>query len=259
MTIRKNIVMIAPSINPYPPGRQLFASNTPGYTTIKTIPANVAAVKIDLYGANGIASSVGNPGGKGGVVTAIVDTSTIKDLVIVQGSIAASNTEAAYNATDIRLVYNGSVTETASLQSRILVAGGGGSASLGTSNNKGWGDEGAAGGGTTGAGRPGRQNGGSFSRASTGGTQTAGGTGFKAGAFGLGGAGGSDYGGTFGAGGAGWYGGGSGSSAYEVKVGGAGGSSYADPNYCSEVEHIQGGNNTEYGYPWCSITVYKSN
>ena len=117
-------------------------------------------------------------------------------------------------ASDIR-VTNGTWNAAASLNSRIIVAGGGGSYG-------GPYQQGGYGGGTTGG------NGqGNYGSGGTGGTQTAGGSG-NAGSFGIGGNGTAANGGYGGAGGGGWYGGGGVTSpdSGDDDKGGGGGSGY---------------------------------
>lgn len=134
-------------------------------------------------------------------------------------------------ASDIRLT-GGAWNNTASLQSRILVAGGGGGRGCASSHNPGHG------GGLVGATT--YNSSGTYAGASaSGGSQTAGGTAvgkFKGSGSGTGGFG---YGATAGqcaaGGGGGWYGGGS-----EYTAGGGGGSSYVN------------------GYPGCNTTYKKA-
>lgn len=179
-----------------------------------TVPSTCTYIDIDCTGAGS--------GNKGGRVQCRLKVTPNQTLYL-----AVATTSNPYNATDIRTDGTGLTDET-SLQSRLVVAGGGG-----------W--NGYSGGGA-GGGLVGGNGGG------TGGTQTAGGTGHKGGwgygedgQFGLGGT--SSRGGT---GGAGWYGGGGGGCDtgqffYQyLTTGGGGGSSYTHPTLCSAVRHTQG-------------------
>lgn len=190
--------------------------------------------KIELWGAQGGYRSSSSYGGKGGYATATMNLSSLSDLYIYVG--ASGNTggkSGGWNgggsrytysggggATDIRTVDTGSIwSNTTGLNSRLLVAGGGGSDGA---KNK----TGGAGGGTTGQSMT--QN---YGSGGGGGTQTAGGTGGynNSGTFGKGGTGlyrSSGYGG---AGGGGWYGGGGAypDSSVDDDRGGGGGSGFA--------------------------------
>lgn len=194
-----------------------------------TVPAGVTQITVDAVASKGLDGS-GASGGNGGRVQAILPVTAQQELYIVVGDIPASAATASYNASDIRTDNTG-ITNNTSLQSRLIVAGGGGS---------GYGSrEGGAGGGLTG----GNATSASSTTGGYGGTQTSGGSGGKvasSGSFGLGGNGSNGS-----AGGAGWYGGGGGRN-----VGGGGGSSYTNSS-CYDVVHTQGYNN---GVGYISIT-----
>lgn len=213
--------------------------------TIWTVPENVTSIKVDCAGAQG------NTGGYGGRVECFLSVTPKEILYLTIGKVPANWNIAEYNASDIR-------TAADDLNSRLVVAGGGGSRCNHVAS-------GGAGGGLTGG--AGSSSG--YVSAGAGGTQTAGGAGgyptigvsighahtAPNGSFGLGGSGTvCGYEGNGGAGGAGWYGGGGGSGAWN-KVGaftstGGGGSSYANPNLCSEVIHTQG---YQYGNGYISF------
>ena len=197
-----------------------------------TIPNNVSSLHIECVGGSGYG------GGNGGSVECDMEVTSGDTYYLKVGQALSSNAP-AYNASDIRTDNTG-LLDTTSLQSRIIVAGGGGSNGQSQANGAG-----GAGGSLVGAsgGTPGYGAGG------TGGTQTSGGycTGSKngngaSGTFGLGGAGT----GGGGAGGAGWYGGAGGGYGGHNSVwyagGGGGGSSYTDANLCTNVVHTQGVN-----------------
>lgn len=176
-----------------------------------------------------VASSGGASGGNGGRVECDLDVEPNQTLYIFVGG-----KDNAYNASDIRTDITGA-TDTVSLQSRLVVAGGGGW----NGNGKG-----GAGGGLTGA--AGRNYG--DGRGGGGGTQTGGGGGGGHGnVFGRNGAGGSFGlgGGSESRGGAGWYGGGGGGRGWYVQSsstsgGAGGGSSYTVEGLCTNVIHTQG-------------------
>lgn len=187
-------------------------------------------IRVDVVGSKGW------NGGNGGRVQCDLTVTPNQVIYISVGNIPSNRYSPTYNAADIR-TNNSGLTDTTSLQSRLVVAGGGGS----TGNQSG---SGGAGGGLAGG------NGyGGDGKSAYGGTQTSGGSGGAAGA-----AGGNGYAGQFGlgggtgstdagAGGAGWYGGGGGghSAYYQVWGGnGGGGSSYTDANLCGNVVHTQG-------------------
>lgn len=198
------------------------------------VPSNITSIIVDCVASKGtVAGSVA--AGKGGRVQCTLSVTPNQTLYIMVGGVPSSANIASYNASDIR-TNNAGVTNTTSLNSRIIVAGGGGSA----------GTEGSSTG--NGGGLTGGYVDGNNGKNGRGGTQTAGGAG---GAGGLGGSAGSA--GTFGlggngsyqnsgSGGAGWYGGGgAGHYSYYGAAGGngGGGSSYTN-NQCTDVIHTQG-------------------
>lgn len=201
-----------------------------------TVPSYVTKIQIDCVGSRGNSGS--ETGGYGGRVQCKMNVTPGQKFYLTVGSIPSSASTASYNASDIR-TNNAGITDTTSLNSRLVVAGGGGSGSTSYSSAKG-----GAGGGTTGEDGANQTS----SGGGKGGTQSAGGargstsvvypTYGQAGSFGLGGKG--AYGGT---GGAGWYGGGGGSGGGYVTTicgGGGGGSSYTNSELCSDVIHTQG-------------------
>lgn len=203
-----------------------------------TIPAGTRKVHIDCVaskGRNGKAT-----GGKGGRVQCDLNVTAGQTLYVVVGDIPPSNSS-YYNASDIRTDNTG-ISDTTSLQSRILVAGGGGS---GGDADRNYFSNGGNGGGLTGEQGVGGRN----AAGGQGGTQTAGGSGSwggsnaggSRGSLGLGGNGGNGGG----VGGAGYYGGGGGGTdghkAKYWRSGGGGGSSYTNEN-CQNVVHTQGYN-----------------
>ena len=212
-----------------------------------TFPANATNIRFEALGAQG-----GKTGGAGGLVTGEF-TGVPSVLYITVGGAGGSNTSepGGFNgggtsggsagvegsgggASDIRTGY--------SLNSRIVVAGGGGG------RGSGLGAGGGAGGGLVGAsGRTGQASGG------LGGSQSAGGLGGATngqgssgtqGNLGVGGTGGFGplHGG--GGGGGGYYGGGGGGadsdSCCTDAGGGGGGSSYTDSSLITNVVHTQG-------------------
>lgn len=216
--------------------RELTFNPSSGLQTYK-VPSWVSKIHVDCVASSGYNSTDSN--GKGGRVQCDLPVTGGQTLYIMVGGQPSSNA-VQYNASDIR-TNNAGVTNTTSLQSRLLVAGGGG-----TRSN--WGGSrgvGGNGGGLTGsAGATGDGAGGG-----QGGTQSAGGAGGytsawgqsgSAGTLGLGGRGADGQGG---AGGAGYYGGGGGGDysyyGYTGSGGGGGGSSYTN-NQCTNVSHTQG-------------------
>lgn len=216
------------------------------------VPTGVGHLRFEVVAARGMATTSTNivAPGKGGKVTGILTVSQNQKLYIYVGGTGTTSGSAistpVYNASDIRTSNEG-ITNTTSLQHRLIVAGGGGNGANtngGTANQ-----DGGAGGGLTGGNSLNPGTGG------YGGTQTAGGAagnGYdghpgQPGGFGLGGSA-TGFNVFFGgAGGAGWYGGGgSGSywyaSWYANVAGGAGGSSYTHPSLCTSVVHSQGVN-----------------
>lgn len=191
-------------------------------------------LRVDCVGSKGFNGD--RTAGKGGRVQCEMTVTPNQILYITVGASPTSQT-AVYNAADIR-TNNAGITNTTSLQSRLIVAGGGGNGasaySAGNGGNGG-GTTGQAGASVTGGGGGG------------GGTQTAGGAGGSYASY-FGGGRGED--GKFGLGGnrnggrggAGWYGGGSGGAgSYGTNWagGGGGGSSYTS-SACSNVVHTQG-------------------
>lgn len=208
--------------------------------TSYTVPQDVEKIRVQLAGAKGY----GTNGGNGGLVECDLDVTEGETLYLKVGSIPSSASTASYNASDIRTDNTG-LLDTTSLNSRLVVAGGGGSESTAPLKA----GIGGAGGDTTGG------KGGGASRdneGGSGGTQTEGGargsTGGQyafygnKGGYPLGGTG--VYGGT---GGAGWYGGGGGSGGPGICGGGGGGSSYTKADVCSNIIHKQGANSSN-GY-----------
>lgn len=204
--------------------------NPSGSFQTYVVPKGVTKLQVDCVAAKG------NGNGYGGRVQCVLSVTPGQTLYLAVGSASTSAATPTYNASDIRTNGNG-ITDTTSLQSRLVVAGGGGN----TGNQAGTGGHG---GGLTGAagsdvdgksGKGGTQTGGG-----AGGGSGLGGQGGGVGSFGLGGTGGH---GVAGAGGAGWYGGGGGgTSAWGSTLGGngGGGSSYTNPSRCTSVVHTQG-------------------
>lgn len=226
-------------------GSQTF--NYTGTLQTYTVPNGVTSVQVDCVGAAGYTASL--EGGLGGRVKCNLSVTPGQELKVWVGQAHSQITTPEYNASDIR-TSSADITSTDGLNSRLIVAGGGGD---GSQTNWGGGEGGHGGGLIGGSGR------GGYGTVATGGTQTAGGEGGTHGAaygggsgkgnsgtFGLGGATKAYGAGSGGCGGAGYYGGGGGSMctvnkvAYVNGVSGAGGSSYTDPDLCSEVKHTQG-------------------
>ena len=194
------------------------------------------------------------PPGKGGKVDCVLSVTPGQILYVYVGYAGPDQTNfdcqtPKYNASDIR-TNNTGILDASSLQSRLVVAGGGGNGAK-QANNYGWY-----------AGDGGGLIGGTGSGSGAGGTQTAGGAHAQGGdghdgadgGFGLGGAANVGFN-VFpaGAGGAGWYGGGGGASywfsgSYANSQAGGGGSSYTHPTLCTNVVHTQGANNEMTGY-----------
>jgi hypothetical protein len=202
-----------------------------------TVPSGVNSITVDLQGAQG--GSTSSSGGLGGRVQLTLSVTSNSTLYFYVGGQGINNGVGGYNgggtasgishgasgggATDIR-------TSIADLNSRLVVAGGGGGASAGS-----YPGVGGAGGGLIGGNGP---TSGSFV-GGKGGTQSAGGAGGSgycspaAGSFGQGGGTANMY--HCPAGGGGWYGGGQG-----AVMGGGGGSSYTNGSFASSVTHTQG-------------------
>jgi hypothetical protein len=201
------------------------------------VPSGVNSITVDLQGAQG--GSTSSSGGLGGRVQVTLSVSSNSTLYFYVGGQGINNGVGGYNgggtasgishgasgggASDIR-------TSIADLNSRLVVAGGGGGASAGS-----YPGVGGAGGGLTGGNGP--TSGGFVG--GKGGTQSAGGAGGSgycspaAGSFGQGGGTANMY--HCPAGGGGWYGGGQG-----AVMGGGGGSSYTNATFASSVTHTQG-------------------
>lgn len=216
-----------------------------------TIPSGITKLKVDCVasaGTVGAGDREDNTPGKGGRVQCTLAVTPGQTLYIYVGNIPPASAWASggiYNASDIR-TNNAGITDTTSLNSRLIVAGGGGSARH--TSNRHYTGAGGNGGGLTGADGT---FGGYDSKGGTGGTQSAGGS--RYGKLGLGGGGTTSTAG--GAGGAGYYGGGAGTTTGHNSVwytgGGGGGSSYTNLTYCSNVVHTQGYND---GIGYVAIT-----
>ena len=210
-----------------------------------TVPTGIKQIRVDCVAAQGW----GTKGGKGGRVQCVVNVTPGQVLHVNIGKQHTVYNDGTYDASDIR-------TDTDDLNSRIVVAGAGGSAAV--SKWLGWiNSDGGNGGGLTGGSASGTST--TSGVGGTGGTQEAGGNGAyysmylssrtaSKGTFALGGAPSSERGGS-GYGGAGWDGGGGGVDGYyyagssefgESGAGAGGGSSYTHPTLCSEVVHTQG-------------------
>lgn len=211
------------------------------------VPVYVTKIQVDCVAASGHNQRGGNTfGGKGGRVQCYLNVTGGQTLYLWVPENPTGQTYSEtlmYNAADIRTNNDGLLNNT-SLQSRLIVAGGGGETYYGTNQVGAGGD----GGGET------ADNGGSVTLGGggKGGTQSAGGAG---GSKGSGTGGGSGHQGSFGlggtswagnvwrgVGGSGWYGGGSGgASTYyqDGQGGGGGGSSYINTNLCSQIPNIE--------------------
>lgn len=232
------------------------------------VPLGVKKLLVDCVAARGkqpTGKYFGNKynAGRGGRVECVLDVKSRQVLRIWVAKEPADIKIAEYNASDIRTSNAGVLTEEG-LNSRLIVAGGGGS---GAENNwSGW--EAGQGGGLVGGSTLDSYG------LSTGGTQTAGGynnnyaspygsSPGKPGKFGLGGDGTQCASAVGGAGGAGWYGGASGNSflasnrtGVSDSRGGGGGSSYTNPELCSDVIHTQGYSEAT-GNGWIILTPVK--
>ena len=89
--------------------------NASGSFQTYTVPNGVTSLEVDCVGSRG-----GGNGGKGGRVRCILSVTAGQTLYIIVGS-----QDSAYNAADIR-TNNAGITDTISLNSRLVVAGGGG-------------------------------------------------------------------------------------------------------------------------------------
>lgn len=206
-----------------------------------TVPQYVSKIHVDCVASKGYLRTVLSTGavaGKGGRVQCDLDVTPGQTLYLYVGAIPSQGNTAEYNASDIR-TNNTGVTDSTSLNSRIIVAGGGGSTRTGENRVY----TGSAGDGGGLVGEDG-DFGGYDSQGGKGGTQSSGGS--PGGTFGLGGNGSQSN-----CGGAGWYGGGHGTVTGHNSVfyvgGGGGGSSYTDDTKCSNVVHTQGYNDDQ-GY-----------
>ena len=209
-----------------------------------TVPAGIASVTVDAFGAQGGNTPNVAGGGKGGRVQATLAVTSGATLFIYVGGQGASNSNGGYNgggtangvqygasgggATHIATASGLLSTLSASQSSVLLAAGGGG--------GSGYYNGGGAGGGLTGG--KGTDYNATWTGGS-GGTQSAGGAAGNAycsspvaGSFGQGGGNGSYH---CTGGGGGWYGGGQGAVG-----GGGGGSSYTNATYSSSITHTQG-------------------
>ena len=230
----------------------LIFINTSSNTSF-VVPENISNLYVDCVasrGRNGKSS-----GGKGGRVQCDMEATEGQTLYIKVGAIPTTDS-AEYNASDIR-TNNDGLLNTASLQSRLIVAGGGGN---GSDADRNYFYPGGDGGGLVGQTAISARN----AAGGGGGTQTDGGSSYTSsgtkgqyGTFGLGGNGTAAS-----AGGAGWYGGGGGSTnGHDAKYwhsGGGGGSSYTKASVCSNVVHTQGYNNGT-GYVKVGINGVKIN
>ena len=219
-----------------------------------SVPDGVTEIKVDCVGSKGANYSTAT-GGKGGRVQCVLPVTPGQMLYVYVGATNADPKISEYNASDIRTDNTG-VTNTTSLNSRLIVAAGGGSASESLYN-------GGDGGGLTGANGSGRIN-----TYGNGGTQSAGGARGHTtldgsnGTLGLGGNGWNstsimyeDYP-KGGCGGAGLYGGGGGGTfqlgnSSPTAGSGGGGSSYATST-CFNVVHTAGYRN---GQGYVTITA----
>lgn len=220
--------------------------NYTGTVQTYTVPKKVKKVHIDMIGGAGAGvgeyttGSSTRPSSYGGRVECDLDVTNIPLLYVYVGGSAANGFNSGTSAAEVKLVgtvYGAGATDIRTvegdLHSRVVVAGGGGSANDGAG-----GCGGGLVGGTGHSSIDGRAGG-------YGGTQTAGGAGGSSstggggkGGFGYGGAG---YGGTHCNGGAGWYGGGGSPNANNgYSSGSGGGSSYTHPDLCTNVIHTQG-------------------
>lgn len=231
------------------------------------VPTGLYKMRCEVVAARGQQGwSSGNTGwhyappGKGGKVDCILSVTPGQILYVYVGYAGPDQTNfdcqtPKYNASDIR-TNNAGILDASSLQSRLIVAGGGGNGAKHAGGYKVWQDYGWY------AGDGGGLIGGTGNGSGTGGTQTTGGAHAQGGdghdgangGFGLGGAAHVGFN-VFpaGAGGAGWYGGGGGASywfksSYANSQAGGGGSSYTHPTLCTDVVHTQGANNEITGY-----------
>lgn len=205
-----------------------------------TVPSGITELHVDCVASKGYRDNAG----KGGRVQCDLTVTPNQTLYFVVGEIPTVDKPASYNASDIRTDNTG-ITDTTSLNSRILVAGGGGGGSSNYGGYDGGGEQALplshisldndlvspTGGTQETGGLDGGDNGSHGNRG-------------QRGSFGLGGNSGNNGAGS---GGAGWYGGGGGGNHRGNNCGGGGGSSYTDTTLCSNVVHTQGYNDDE-GY-----------
>ena len=226
--------------------------NTSSSFQTYTVPDGVTKIRVDCVGSKGANYSTAT-GGKGGRVQCVLPVTPGQMLYVYVGATNADPKISEYNASDIRTDNTG-ITNTTSLNSRLIVAAGGGSASESLYN-------GGNGGGLTGSNGSGRGD-----TYGHGGTQSAGGARGDGtldgsnGTLGLGGNGWNSSSSTFpkgGCGGAGLYGGGGGatsrisSNTTAIAGSGGGGSSYATST-CFNVVHTAGYQN---GQGYVTITA----
>ena len=206
------------------------------------VPTGVTKIKVDCVASKGADST--RSGANGGRVQCVLPVTGGSTLYVMVGSIPSDATTASYNASDIR-TNNAGVTDSTSLNSRLVVAGGGGSGSTSSDSDY----YAGAGGGLTG------QNAGE-NVGGNGGSQTSGGSAYSGGNDGTFGLGGNGIAGTSvssGAGGAGWYGGGGGYIFWQgTRVGSGGGGSSYTTGTCYNVVHTQGYRN---GAGYITITA----
>jgi len=213
-----------------PPGSQTFQAT--GQEQVFTVPACITQITIDAYGAQGEDPSFGGRGGRASGTLSVTPGQLLFIYVGQSGDNGGWNGGFSLNsdvlgggASDVRIGSN-------TLQSRVIVAGGGGGRGLSTDGSGCTGNvldfRGGDGGAATGQAAENTLN---SSFGGQGGTQTAGGaggsgglnTGFS-GTLGQGGAPGSS---ACGHGGGGYYGGGGGGSSSGCnRSGGGGGSNY---------------------------------
>ncbi len=230
--------------------------NTSSSFQTYTVPTGVTEIRVDCAGSKGANYDTAT-GGKGGRVQCVLPVTPGQMLYVYVGATNSDPKVAEYNASDIRTDNTG-VTNTTSLNSRLVVAAGGGSASESLYN-------GGNGGGLTGSNGSGQNN----NTNGHGGTQSAGGArgnttydGYN-GTLGLGGNGWDSTSALYrdypkgGCGGAGLYGGGGGgtyqrsSNTPPTAGSGGGGSSYATST-CFNVVHTAGYQN---GQGYVTITA----
>ena len=221
------------------------------------VPAGVASLTVNAYGAQGGSGNCPTPGavtgGKGGLVQATITVTPGETLTVYVGGegpdavCSTHPTAGAFNgggSSDADGGGGGGASDVRRAGTKLVIAGGGG----GGGSNSALATLGGAGGGTTGAsggtpvGGGGGGGGGTPSAGGSGGAAVGfGGTSSSSGSSGTGGTGGrdSDYLNGGGGGGGGYFGGGGGGFGGTSGGGGGGGSSYSDPAATS-VTHTQG-------------------